>query len=176
MKDWKGNSKSTFVTTGASNHTDRERADLDFYATHPSAVEALLKAETFSNDIWEPAAGLLHISNTLSKHGHNVRSSDIIARKEGIEEKDFLFGIHEPFDGDIITNPPYAMAQEFVEKALETVTDGHKVAMFLRLLFLEGQRRKQLFRTAPPPRFTCSARERFARRTQNLTHTSKMER
>lgn len=29
-KDWNGNSKSTFITIGASNHTDKEREEHDF--------------------------------------------------------------------------------------------------------------------------------------------------
>lgn len=33
---------------------------------------------------------------------------------------------------------------------MQTVTDGHKVAMFLKLLFLEGKERKQFFLTYPP--------------------------
>ena len=32
MKDWIGNKKSTFVTLGASNHTEKEREKNDFYA------------------------------------------------------------------------------------------------------------------------------------------------
>lgn len=32
-KDWSGNGKSTFITIGASNHTDKEREEHDFYAT-----------------------------------------------------------------------------------------------------------------------------------------------
>jgi hypothetical protein len=55
-----------------------------------------------------------------------------------------------PFDGDIITNPPYKFALEFVEKALELITDGHKVAMFLKLQFLEGKARRAFFDKAPP--------------------------
>ena len=63
---------------------------------------------------------------------------------------DFLHsGINE-WDGDIITNPPYKYAKEFVEEALRVVTDGHKVAMFLKLTFLEGQARRDLFRQHPP--------------------------
>jgi chromosomal replication initiation ATPase DnaA len=33
--------------------------------------------------------------------------------------------------GDIITNPPYSKAQEFVEQALKMIDEGRKVAMFL---------------------------------------------
>ena len=55
-----------------------------------------------------------------------------------------------------MTNPPYAFAQEFVEKALSIIADGHKVAMFLKLTFLEGKRRAELFETAPPIRVWVS--------------------
>lgn len=54
------------------------------------------------------------------------------------------------WDGDIITNPPYKYAKEFVEKALNTIPTGNKVAMLLKLLFLEGKARKELFRKYPP--------------------------
>lgn len=55
--------------------------------------------------------------------------------------------MHETWDGDILTNPPYKFAQEFVEHALELVPDGHKVFMFLKLTFLEGKARRKLFDT-----------------------------
>ena len=54
------------------------------------------------------------------------------------------------FDGDIVTNPPYKYAKEFAQHAIESVTDGHKVAMFLRLQFLEGKSRRALFDKYPP--------------------------
>ena len=54
------------------------------------------------------------------------------------------------FDGDIITNPPYKYALQFVEKALERVKPGRKVAMFLKLQFLEGKSRKAFFLKHPP--------------------------
>jgi hypothetical protein len=39
-----------------------------------------------------------------------------------------------------------------VQKAIETVADGHKVAMLLKLLFLESKGRKALFERYPPTR------------------------
>ena len=83
MQDSKSNRKSVFATLGASDHSDGERAYRDLYCTHPSAVESLLKVETFSRDIWEPAAGLLHISKhwksmaTVSVH----RTSKPVAKE-----------------------------------------------------------------------------------------------
>lgn len=52
--------------------------------------------------------------------------------------------------GNIVTNPPYKYAQEFVEKSLQIIPKGKKVCMFLKLTFLEGKARKSLFRVAPP--------------------------
>lgn len=57
MKDWNGNSNSIYKTLGASNHTDKERAENDYYATDPVAIDKLLKVEELSNYVWEPAVG-----------------------------------------------------------------------------------------------------------------------
>ena len=56
------------------------------------------------------------------------------------------------FQGDIITNPPYSIAEEFVRKSIEVLQSGHKVAMLLRLNFLEGQKRRKLFEKYNPCR------------------------
>lgn len=42
-KDWSGNGKSTFITIGASNHTDKEREEHDFYATSYVAIDRLVR-------------------------------------------------------------------------------------------------------------------------------------
>lgn len=148
-KDWKGTAKSLFSLLGASNHVAEARAERDYYATDPASLESLLKVETFAHKIWEPACGEGHLSKCLKKYGYAVRESDIVDRI-GNEVKDFLFFNQEKWDGDIITNPPYSVAQEFVEQALSCVNTGSKVAMFLRLLFCEGISRKQFFSIAPP--------------------------
>ena len=148
-KDWVGNSKSIYTTLGASNHTDKEREINDYYATEPKALEMLLDLETFSHDVWECACGEGHLSEVLKNRGHNVYSTDLIDRGYGIGGVDFLEH-DKSFDGDIITNPPYKFAKEFVEKAIKTVTNGHKVAMFLKLQFLEGKSRRKLFEEHSP--------------------------
>ena len=40
-KDWTGNSNSIYKTLGASNHTDKERQNEDYYATDPKAADFL---------------------------------------------------------------------------------------------------------------------------------------
>ena len=150
MQDWTGNMKSIYTTLGASNHTDEERESHDFYATDPRAMELLLDMEQFSPKIWECACGVGHLSEVLKRRGYHVYSSDLIDRGYGVGNIDFLNWQEGLFDGDIITNPPYKYAKEFVEHALELVPNGHKVAMFLKLTFAEGKARKRLFETQPP--------------------------
>ena len=157
MRDWTGNKGTTYAVLGASNHTDLQRAEHDYYATEPKAMELLLAEETFSSNIWECACGEGHLSKVLESKGYKVRSTDLIYRGFGeAESVDFLKET-EAFDGDIITNPPYRYALDFVKKALSLVADGHKVAMFLRLQFLEGKSRKQFFLKNPPKRVYVSA-------------------
>ena len=59
--DWTGNKKSAFTCNGASNHSESEREQNDYYATEPKAVELLLDEEKFSNVIWEPACGGVYL-------------------------------------------------------------------------------------------------------------------
>lgn len=54
-KDWTGNSNSIYKQLGASNHTEDEREENDYYATDPKAIDELLKVEDFGDVIFEPA-------------------------------------------------------------------------------------------------------------------------
>lgn len=155
MKDWKGNYNSIYKTIGASNHTNNEREKNDYYATEPKAVEILLQQEAFSPYIWECACGGGHISKVLERHGYKVKSSDVINRGyQGTEIIDFLNvkkeDLKNDYPRDIVTNPPYKYAKEFVEHALQISMDSTKIAMFLKLTFLEGQARRKLFEQNPP--------------------------
>lgn len=146
MKDWTGNASVRNCNLRSVNAEKN-----DYYATEPRAVELLLEKEGFSKYIWEPACGEGHISKVLTAHGYNVESTDLIDRGFGLSSQDFLVQPYfASFDGDIITNPPYRYAQEFVEKAIEIVKPGRKVAMFLKLTFLESQKRRKLFEKHPP--------------------------
>lgn len=156
QKDWNGNTKSIYVTLGASNHVEEEREENDYYATHPKAIEMLLELEEFDKNILEPCCGEGHISKVLEKHNHNVRSMDLINRGYGESGIDFL-QFNEVVDADIITNPPYKLAQEFIEHAMDIITEGHKVAMFLKLTFLESSGRKEMFKKHPPKKIWVSS-------------------
>lgn len=169
-KDWNGNKKSTFVTLGASNHTEKERSREDYYATDPIAARLLLDVEPFEGKIWECACGEKHLARVFEDAGYEVRSSDIVDRC-GNEVFDFL-GIEncESWDGNIVTNPPYKYATEFIYKALSLISEGKKVAMFLKVQFMEGKERKRLFTEFPPKviyvsssRIMCAKNAEFER-------------
>lgn len=161
-KDWTGNSRSTHATLGARNYAQHDREENDFYATDPKALEMLLDLEKFSPTIWECACGEGHLSKVLIDRGYKVISSDLIDRGYGKGGVDFLKST-KTFEGDIVTNPPYKYAQEFIEHALDIVTEGHKVVMFLKVQFLEGKARRKMFDKHPPKKiYVSSSRLRCA--------------
>jgi hypothetical protein len=134
---------------------------IDFYPTPTWCVEALLDNEKFAiknggNNamVWEPACGDGAISEVLIKNGYSVFSSDII--DHGYNKLDVLEDfLNWPLDdnccADIITNPPYHIANDFVLKALEL--KPNKIAFLMRLAFLEGQERHEsIFSVHPPAR------------------------
>lgn len=149
-KDWTGNSKAAIAGIAPSNHSLKNRESDDFYATDPRAVDMLCNLEKFSQTILEPACGQGHIAKALEARGYRVLARDLIDRGYGKAGIDFLTLDDRNIDADIITNPPYKLAQEFVEKAMDVVAPGHKVAMFLKLTFLETAKRRELFKKYPP--------------------------
>ena len=146
MKDWTGNRNSAHaiegVRYGYRDNPDRE--ENDYYATDPIAVNKLLDSGvTLAPNLWECACGEGHLAKRLIEHGYNVLSTDKVDRGYG-EIEDFLLS-ERKFDGDIITNPPYRWAKEFVEHGLELIPPQNSVWMFLKLTFLESKARKPLF-------------------------------
>ena len=168
-KDWTGNAKSTFSTLGASSHSEGERETNDYYATDPDTINALLAVEEFDIKIWEPACGEGHLSKRLTDLGKEVTSTDLIDRGFGIPNSDFLSDKWEVGVADIITNPPYKYAQEFVEQAIKLTKN--KVAMFLKLTFLEGQKRKKMFDKYPPQTVYVFSRRQKCAINGDFEHT-----
>lgn len=154
MKDWVGNSKTTFVQLGASSHSEVERETNDYYATDPNTLRIFLKALARDNlkintNVWECACGEGHLSEVLHGDGYIVVSTDLIDRNYGTPNVDFLKQT-EKWKGDILTNPPYKYAKEFVEHSLELIEDGQQVIMLLKIQFLEGKDRRKFFEKYPP--------------------------
>lgn len=177
-KDWTGNGNSIYKTLGASNHCDEEREINDYYATPPLATKCLI--EIFGDNldknitILEPACGEGHISKEFEKLGYNVISHDLVDRGYGISGRDFLASTFKDGNMNIITNPPYKFAAEFVEKSMEIINDGNYVIMLLKLTFLEGMKRFEMFKKYPPKilyvfsdRINCAKNGEFEKYGEN---------
>lgn len=166
-------------TSLAGTSLTRERVEDDFYATDPKSLELLLdKLEEdnikLNKYIWECACGQGHLSEVLKNKGYSVYSTDLVDRGYGIGDIDFLGSIHNNFSGDILTNPPYKYAQEFVEHSLHTLQDGHYCIMFLKIQFLEGKARKEMFKKYPPKYiYVFSERQNPMRNGQPLDENGK---
>jgi len=108
-------------------------------------------------------------------HGYDVISTDLVYRGYGWGGIDFLKPDEKytaPKQCDIITNPPYKYAKEFVEHALDIIADGYKVAMFLKLQFLEGKARKELFSKYPPRNRICRVRQTSLRKERRVSENA----
>jgi hypothetical protein len=125
-----------------SSRRNGERGENDFYPTPEKATRALFERHHFDGSIWEPACGNGAISNVFLSEGFYVESSDLIDRGYGEVGIDFLKEQRKV--DNIITNPPFNLAQEFVEHAKKCA--NQQIAMFLKLAFLEGARREKMFR------------------------------
>lgn len=150
--EWSGNSETTqpnaklkraqsLVGTSAGRPKD------DFYPTPPDATLRLLEHESFPGVVWEPACGDGAISTLLAtaEGVTEVISTDLVDRGFGQAGKDF-FKESRSVD-HIVTNPPYALAEQFVRHSLGQTTG--KTAMLLKLQFLEGAKRQKLFAETP---------------------------
>lgn len=145
---------------GMHSHADRGH---DFYATPREAVDAFLAIEKKwlpEGAIWEPACGDGAIVLPLRESGRTVYATDLVGRgcPDSTAGLDFLRDGRYPGRGvtkAIITNPPFKLAWQFVERALQ---ECDYVAMLLRLAFLEGCARKTWFEMRPLARVHVSSR------------------
>ena len=139
----------TETLTGTSlsgTSMSRERVENDYYATPPESTVALLEREKFSGDILEPCCGEGHISEVLKDYGYDVISNDLIDRGYGEFNEDYLKATELKAD-NVVTNPPFKYAKEFIEKSLHDTTG--KVAMFCKIQLLEGVSGSKMFENTP---------------------------
>ena len=121
---------------------------VDFYQTPAFATLKLLEKETFNGSIIEPCSGQGAISKVLENSGYAVTSSDIRTDEYVYGEKGLnIFSIDANSFDNVITNPPYFIGKEIVEKSLEIA--NHKVCMLLKLTFLESAKRHQFLKSSP---------------------------
>ena len=144
----------------AANRSE-SRVAFDVYPTPAWCVHRLLEEVELPGGHWcEPAAGDGAIIRAVRDVRRDVTWSALELRsecqaalvKEGAEVQigDALespWQLRPELLTLVITNPPYALAEAFLARALEASTS---VALLLRLDFLGSERRSGLFRRVPP--------------------------
>ena len=136
--------------------------EYDFYATNPKDVELMLKSIhrqgiVFSGTKFlEPSVGQGHIVETCKSSSYMPKDQqwttvDIVDRGYPLTiQGDFLYtAIGDKFDG-IIMNPPYSLASQFVERCMGLLNENGMCLAFLKIQFLEGSTRRDLFNKFPP--------------------------
>jgi len=111
-----------------------QRKKSDFYQTPYSITGQLLEVEKFENSILEPCCGKGAIVDILSKH-YPPDYIDCFDISNGYDFLKFDKGLYH----NIITNPPFSLSFEFIQKSKEIYTD--KIAMLLPVSYLHGQKR-----------------------------------
>jgi hypothetical protein len=130
------------MTKILANASAADRSPSDFYETPEDVTLALLDFLRITPcRIWEPACGNGAITRVLKEQGHEVAESDI---KRGF---DFLEHGRKVECDWIITNPPFNLAHEFIERAL---TMDCNVAMLLKSQFWHAKKRLVLYKHHRP--------------------------
>lgn len=132
---------------------DENRNENDLYPTPPLATYILQKYVDLPKNIIEPCAGRGNISVELERCGFNVRSFDAFGYDDLLTTicigQDVLALPKQKGYGALVTNPPYF--QDLPRKIAEKgVAEYDVTALFVRLTFLEGKKRKKLFTKNPP--------------------------
>lgn len=130
---------------------------LEDFPTPPWATRALCEyligegCNLGAMSVAEPAANRGHMVRPLLESFGAVLPSDVHDYGAGYSQRDYLFGPDSHWDSVdwTITNPPFRLAEQFIERALRLSRLG--VAMFVRAAFLEGVGRyERLFSKAAP--------------------------
>ncbi len=132
---------------------------LDDFPTMPWGTRALVEHVLFPAGVpfammkvWEPAANRGYMVSPLEEYFATVYASDVHDYGAGFHVHDFL----QPYRPDgfddiefVITNPPFRLAKQFIERGLDVASVG--IAVVVRTSFLEGiDRYETLFRDNPP--------------------------
>lgn len=126
----------------------------DKFYTPSYVIQALLDHHKLIPPILEPAAGELAISQMIEKHiNQKVVTNDIDKNMPTDTHRDFLECMFSVSLLDlyptIVTNPPFCLAQEFIEQARRLINPGGDVIMLLKINFLGSTKRVPFWRDNP---------------------------
>lgn len=137
---------------------------LDDFPTPPWATRAVLEWLSSRSLILpgqtcrEPAANRGYMVRPLAEVFASVDASDVHDYGAGYQVQDYLFGPDQDLVDWTFCNPPFRLAQQFIDRALRTSRIG--VAMIVRSAFVEGVDRYTNLYTPRPPAFVLQYSER----------------
>jgi len=150
----------TFALTAQEPQRPVGRHPDDFYATPRWAVAAVARSRAVPplfGHVLEPSCGdgaILDVLRELAPfrriHGIELdegRASEARRRGHSVTTGSFFDwglrpGLSTPY---VLGNPPFSLAQEFVEHALSFLPAGCRVTFLLRLAFIASQKRAHLY-------------------------------
>lgn len=146
-----GQNTSTAVMQRRSEPHD----SLDDFPTPPWATRALCewlvgRGHVLSEMICrEPAANRGYMVRPLTEYFADVVASDVHDYGAGFPVADYLFGAPPQIVDFTISNPPFRLAEQFIDRMIESSAVG--CAVILRSAFLESVGRyERLFGNRPP--------------------------
>lgn len=166
---------------------------LDDFPTQPWATRALLehviipqrgmngRNEIANMSVWEPACNRGHMAKPLKEYFRSVYTSDIFdySEQSGSWCQDRVIDFLWPESESpamaargvdwVITNPPFRLAEQFIERARCLAHVG--TAMIVRTSFLEGVGRWQRLFSLTPPTIVAQFVERVPMVKGRLTET-----
>lgn len=156
------------MTQNTSSAVMQQRAEphdsLDDFPTPPWATRAIceklreLGCDLQMSDVREPCANRGYMVKPLREAFGHVMASDIFDYGAGFHVEDYLFGpsSHLSMTDWTFMNPPFRLAEQFIDRALERSRIG--VAVLARSAFLESEGREALF--SRPPAYVFQHAER----------------
>lgn len=157
---------------------------LDDFPTQPWAPRALCEhvlpsADLGSRSVWEPACNRGHMVRPLQEYFRRVYASDIHDYGFQCDGQERVVDFLMPFSASpcmdangvdwIITNPPFRLAEQFIERASHLAKVGF--AMIVRTSFLEGVGRYTNLFSKNPPSLIAQFSERVPMVKGRLTAT-----
>jgi hypothetical protein len=122
-----------------------QREANDWYVEPEWCSARLFQIEKFQGEIKDPACGSGRIVKSALAAGLEARGTDLIDRGFGLANVDFLETNSRA--ANIVSNPPFGIAEAFVAHALELAE--RKVAILLPANWVQGQKRSRWLRTTP---------------------------
>jgi len=152
--------KHTMAAAIVASYKRWERKPADLYPTPVNAVESIMGLVHSLNvkKVWEPACGDGRIARVLEWHGYDVLGTDLREHTGyGFGGLDFInddparkWGWDTSDVDLIITNPPFSLAREFIERALSITPN---VIMLVKQNYYNTDNRYDFFGKHRPAMF-----------------------